>query len=187
MDPKLSFIWFNVPISVKRLLYLYHPDRCYRGPSVVQLVACWTTDYYHPCSNHGVGISEGGFLFDFASLPLEVARSIQPTMCTKVAVKNINHHHHHHHHCHQSSSSSSPLPSLLYCISVGYYLDVLFFIQQAGGKDYVKRSCRDLAENITVIVSVASKQISGCNESGLGRTKIGIISKLISVLASYSF
>jgi len=36
-------------------------------------VACWTTDHYHPCSNLGVGISEGCFVFDFASLPLEVA------------------------------------------------------------------------------------------------------------------
>ena len=39
-------------------------------------VACWTTDHYHPCSNLGVGISEGCFVFDFASLPLEVARPI---------------------------------------------------------------------------------------------------------------
>ena len=36
-------------------------------------VACWTTDHYHPCSNLGVGISEGCFVFEFASLPLEVA------------------------------------------------------------------------------------------------------------------
>ncbi|KAK2148732.1 hypothetical protein LSH36_486g06051 [Paralvinella palmiformis] len=35
-------------------------------------VACWTTDPYYPCSNLGVGISEGCFIFDFASLPLEV-------------------------------------------------------------------------------------------------------------------
>ena len=55
-------------------------------------VACWTTDHYHPCSNPGVGISEGCFVFRFVSLPLEVARPIQPTLCTKVAVKNINHH-----------------------------------------------------------------------------------------------
>ena len=39
-------------------------------------VACWVTDHYHPCSNLGVGISEGCFIFDFASLPLEVARPI---------------------------------------------------------------------------------------------------------------
>ena len=35
-----------------------------------------------------MGISEGCFIFDFASLPLEVARPIQPTMGTKVAVKH---------------------------------------------------------------------------------------------------
>ena len=56
-------------------------------------VACWTTDHYHMSSNLGVGISEGCFIFDFTSLPSEVARPIYPTMCTKVAVK------------HQSSSS----------------------------------------------------------------------------------
>ena len=28
-------------------------------------VACWTTDHYHPCSNPGVDISEGCFVFDF--------------------------------------------------------------------------------------------------------------------------
>ena len=39
-------------------------------------VACWTTDHYHPCSNLGVGRSEGCFVFDYASLPLQVARPI---------------------------------------------------------------------------------------------------------------
>jgi len=39
-------------------------------------VACWNTDHYHTCSNRGVGISEGWFIFDFASLPLEVGRPI---------------------------------------------------------------------------------------------------------------
>ena len=39
-------------------------------------VAYWTTDHYHPCSNLGVGISEGCYIFDFASLSLEVARPI---------------------------------------------------------------------------------------------------------------
>ena len=39
-------------------------------------VACWTTDHYHPCSNPGVGISEGCFVFHFVSLPLEVGRPI---------------------------------------------------------------------------------------------------------------
>jgi len=37
------------------------------------VVACWTTDHYHPCSNLGVGISEGCLIFDLDSLPLEVA------------------------------------------------------------------------------------------------------------------
>ena len=35
-----------------------------------------------------MGISEGCFIFDFASLHLEVAWPIYPTMCTKVAVKH---------------------------------------------------------------------------------------------------
>ena len=39
-------------------------------------VACWITNHYHRCSNLGVGISEGCFVFDFASLQLEVVRSI---------------------------------------------------------------------------------------------------------------
>ena len=39
-------------------------------------VACWTTDHYQECSNLGLGISEGCLIFDFASLPLELARSI---------------------------------------------------------------------------------------------------------------
>ena len=39
-------------------------------------VACWTTDHYYPGLNLGVGISEGCFIFDFASLALEVARPI---------------------------------------------------------------------------------------------------------------
>jgi len=32
-------------------------------------VAWWTTDHYHPCSKFGVGMSEGCFIFDFATLP----------------------------------------------------------------------------------------------------------------------
>ena len=36
-------------------------------------ITCWTTDHYHPCSNPGVGISEGCFIFHFVSLHLEVA------------------------------------------------------------------------------------------------------------------
>ena len=55
---------------------------------------CWIPDHYHPCSNPGEGISAGCFIFDFTSLPLEVTRPIQPTLCTKVAANQ------------QSSSSS---------------------------------------------------------------------------------
>ena len=39
-------------------------------------VACWIRDHHHPCSNLVVAISEGCFISDFASLPLEVARPI---------------------------------------------------------------------------------------------------------------
>ena len=38
-------------------------------------VMCWTTDHYHLCLNLGMGISEGCFTFDFASLPLEVTQA----------------------------------------------------------------------------------------------------------------
>ena len=64
----------NRPKEIKLILfnrYLFHVGRL-RGLAV----ACWTTDHYHPCSNLGVGISEGCFIFDFASLPLKVARPI---------------------------------------------------------------------------------------------------------------
>ena len=40
-------------------------------------------DHYHPCSNPGVGISDGCFVFHFVSLPLEVARPILPTLCAQ--------------------------------------------------------------------------------------------------------
>ena len=39
-------------------------------------VVCWTTDHYHLSSNLGVGISEWCFIFDIASLALEVVRPI---------------------------------------------------------------------------------------------------------------
>ena len=44
-----------------------------RGHLRRRAVACRTTYHYHPCSNLGVSISEGCFIFDFASLPLELA------------------------------------------------------------------------------------------------------------------
>ena len=56
------------------------------------LVVCWITDHYHLSSNLSVGIFEGCFIFDFASLPLEV---------TQVAIK------------HQSLSRILPLLLLL--------------------------------------------------------------------------
>jgi len=58
------------------------PSTVYRPPSPKQngirglAVACWTTAHYHPSSNLGVGIFEGCFIFNFASLPLEVVRPI---------------------------------------------------------------------------------------------------------------
>jgi len=48
----------------------------YKGRLRGLAVACRNTDHYHPCSNPGVGISEGCFVFHFVSLPLEVARPI---------------------------------------------------------------------------------------------------------------
>jgi len=39
-------------------------------------VTCWIIDHYHPCSNLGVIISEGCFIFDLASLHLETSRSV---------------------------------------------------------------------------------------------------------------
>jgi len=60
-----------------------------------------------PEFNLDVGMSEGCFIFDFTSLPLEVTRLFSLTMCTKVVVK------------HQSSSSfiwSSHTNHYNYCI-----------------------------------------------------------------------
>jgi len=51
-------------------------------------IAHWITDHYHLSLNLTMGISEGCFIFDFASLPLEVTQPIYPSMCTKVAIKH---------------------------------------------------------------------------------------------------
>ena len=68
-------------------------------------------------SNLGVGISEGCFILDFASLPLEVTRPIQPTMCIKVAIK------------HQSSSSSSSCCFLLVVLVLcSWFFGVVFIV-----------------------------------------------------------
>ena len=64
-------IFICLPIHVHVYICLYQFVRL-RGLAV----ACCTTDHYHPCSNPGVGISEGCFVFHFVSLPLEVARPI---------------------------------------------------------------------------------------------------------------
>jgi len=50
--------------------------------SIFSIKKMWSSgsvlDHRHPCSNPGMGISEGCFVFHFVSLPLalEVARSI---------------------------------------------------------------------------------------------------------------
>ena len=69
------FKYLELPGSQNALLLHWAQDSfsgCLRG----LVVSCWTADRYHPCSNFVVGISEGCFIFDFASLPLEVARPI---------------------------------------------------------------------------------------------------------------
>ena len=63
-DPHMQVTWLLPNIIQGRLLCL--------------AAVCWTTDHYHSCQNLGVGISEGCFIFDSASLHLEVARPIQP-------------------------------------------------------------------------------------------------------------
>ena len=77
------FYWFikvfYIPSSsVYRVIngLLGHVYRIYVGRLRGLAVAYWITDHYHPCSNTGVGISEGCFVFRFVSLPLEVARPI---------------------------------------------------------------------------------------------------------------
>ena len=90
---------FCIQIPVMSV-FVGNGTRSYEGTSVVQLVARWTTNHYHLSSNLGRGIFQGCFIFDFASLPLEVARPIQPTVCTKVAIK------------HQSTSSPPYVPSV---------------------------------------------------------------------------
>jgi len=71
----------------------------YLSINIFESVPPWSSsrvlDHRSTCLNLDVGISEGCFIFDFTSLPLEIAGPMKPTMCTKVVVK------------HQSSSSSS--------------------------------------------------------------------------------
>ena len=63
---------FLIDLLTRVVLYMHVLLGRLRGLAV----ACRTTDHCHPCSNLGVGISEGCFNFDFASLPLKVARPI---------------------------------------------------------------------------------------------------------------
>ena len=68
-----KFELFSVHISRSRPCY---PKQCQRKRGRLRglAVACWTTDHYHPCSNLGVAIYEGCFVFDFASLPSSSAQ-----------------------------------------------------------------------------------------------------------------
>ena len=93
MGRNLPTLLLSLLIYVVQINTLVHASVLMKGRLRGLAVACWTTDHYHLCSNPGVGISEGCFVFHFVSLPLEGARPIQPALCTKVAVK------------HQSSSS----------------------------------------------------------------------------------
>jgi len=59
---KEVWIWRYNSFSIYVILLSIYG--CLRGLAV----ACWTTDHYHPCSNLGMGTSEGCFICDFASL-----------------------------------------------------------------------------------------------------------------------
>ena len=56
-----SLSWMMVEYCLIVIAILYQGKGRLRGLAV----ACWTTDHYHPCSNPGVGISEGCFVFHF--------------------------------------------------------------------------------------------------------------------------
>ena len=60
------------------IIYSHHNDYAYYGIYRLQikLVARWITDNYHLGSNLVMGIYVVCFIFDFASIPLGVARSI---------------------------------------------------------------------------------------------------------------
>jgi len=79
-DPLLNvpsfFFFFFFFFFLLLLLLLYCPHMHGTGRLGGLAVVCWTADNYHPCSNLGVGISEGCFVFHFISLSLEVARPI---------------------------------------------------------------------------------------------------------------
>ena len=64
-----AHLFTSVDIKMQSIL-------CLSGQLCGLVVACWMTDHYHLCSNLSVGISESCIIFDFASLPLEVAHPI---------------------------------------------------------------------------------------------------------------
>jgi len=71
----IIFMWINSPVHID-MQYLVMLLLVISGRLCSLAVLCRTTDHYHLCSNLGVGISEACFIFDFASLPLEVYRAI---------------------------------------------------------------------------------------------------------------
>ncbi|KAK2143518.1 hypothetical protein LSH36_834g00067 [Paralvinella palmiformis] len=76
---------FLCPRHLPLIIFIQHNyDECLRGLAVV----CWTTDHYHLCSIRGLGISEGCFIFDFASLPLEKPKKAGKSS-TKKSKRNI--------------------------------------------------------------------------------------------------
>jgi len=76
----------NLYVNMASFFNLYYPSNFVSASDLVG--SEFHTDHYHRSSNLAVGISEGYFIFDFALLSSEVARPIQPTMCTKVAIKH---------------------------------------------------------------------------------------------------
>ena len=77
---QLTLVWLLLYESAGRphrayiyiYIYIYH---CQVGaPPWSNCSVLDHKDHYHLCSNLGVGIWEGCFIFDFASLPMKVAR-----------------------------------------------------------------------------------------------------------------
>ena len=76
VTPKDDTSAHTLNINAYILTYILTLIHFHKGASVVLLVARWTTNHNHLSSNLSVDISEGCFIFDFASLPLEIARPI---------------------------------------------------------------------------------------------------------------
>ena len=56
----MSVFSYVTYVSVNRWIQIDSSETCL-GRLRGLAVACWTTDHYHPCSNLGMGISEGCF------------------------------------------------------------------------------------------------------------------------------